>query len=195
MCHAGGSMNYSDITLEQMISLAAQAGAQAGIMAYKEELKISVKENNNRKLRNTRLLLGKYRLFKEHIDNATYKKSQIEEASAVNWFNEMYDPSNKADQIVSSIMNSAVKTRIMVQHISKMVDIYKVICERNGAAKMLRRYSAFYGRYISPKRIKYETVAEEWGVDVRTVQNDLKEAVQDFSSLLFGVDWLSKDNL
>lgn len=185
-------MNYSDFTPEQLIKHAAKIGAQAGIFAYKEQEKITAKEIKNRKLRNTRLLLGKYRMLSEHIDNATFKKSQIEDAQAIDWLNEMYDPNNKADQIVDSIMNSALKTKIIVQHIDKMIDIYRIVCERDGAVKMQRRYDAFYGRYIAEKRLRYETLAEKWNVDVRTIQNDIKEAVNDFSSLLFGVDWINK---
>lgn len=184
-------MNYSDFTPEQMINHIAKIGAQAGILAYKEQEKITAKEIKNRKLRNTRLLLGKYRMISEHIDNATFKKSQIEDAQVIDWVNEMYDPNNKADQIVESIMNSAVKTKIILQHINKMIDIYRFVCEKDGATKMLRRYDAFYGRYIADKRMKFETLAEKWNVDVRTIQNDIKEAVNDFSSLLFGVDWIN----
>lgn len=190
-------MKHSEMSPEQikMINLAAKIGAQAGIMAYKEELAQSSKDKQSRKLHNTKLLLSKYRMFREHIDNAAFKRTQIAEASAIKWLNEMYDPNNKADQVVESIMNSAVKTRIMVEHINKMVNIYNIMCENDGAPKMLRRYSAFYGRYISDKRVRYEIVAEEWNVDVRTIQADLKEAVKDFSALLFGVDWLSREEM
>ena len=41
--------------------------------------------------------------------------------------------------------------------------------------------------------IKYEDeeIADKWAVDVRTIQSDIKEAVKDFSHLLFGIDWLN----
>lgn len=187
-------MNYSDISQHQkaIIDFAARIGAQAGIDAYKAEQAATEKARHNRKLHNTRLLLGKYRMLKEHIENATFKKSQLSSASAVDWINEMYDPNNKADQIVESIMSSAVKTKIMVEHINKMIDIYTVICKKDNSHKMMRRLDVLNGRYISEQRVTFESIAEKWNVDVRTIQNDIKEAVEDVSSLLFGVEWLNR---
>ena len=90
-------------------------------------------------------------------------------------------------------MNSVIKTKIMVAHINKMLKIYEIYCSLDKSQKMKRRFEAFNGRYISKNRVRYETVAERWNVDVRTIQNDVNEAVNDFSSLLFGIDWISKD--
>lgn len=185
-------MNYTEIELK-LIRLAADVGAKAAILTMAEKEKIDKKFRKDRKLHNTRMLLDKYRMFNEHIENATYKREQIESASAINWLNEMYDPNNKADQIVASIMNSAVKTKIMVSHINKMLRIYEIYCNLDNSSKMKRRFEAFNGRYISKKRVRYETVAEKWNVDVRTIQNDVNEAINDFSSLLFGIDWISKN--
>ena len=182
-------MSYTETELK-LIKLAADVGAKAAILTMAEKEKIDKKSRKDRKLHNTRMLLDKYRMF---IENATYKREQIEAASAINWLNEMYDPNNKADQIVASIMNSAVKTKIMVAHINKMLKIYEIYCNLDNSSKMKRRFEAFNGRYISKKRVRYETIAENWNVDVRTIQNDVNEAVNDFSSLLFGIDWISKN--
>lgn len=185
-------MSYSETDIKSMIELAARVGAESALLTVEEKGKIDSKTRHNRKLKNTRLLLDKYRMFNEHIDNATYKVDQIKSAEAVDWINEMYDPRNRADQVVESIKNSAIKTRIMVAHINKMIKIYEIYCNVDDLPKMKRRFQAFYGRYISEKRVRYEKVAEEWNVDVRTIQMDVNEAVNEFSALLFGVDWVSK---
>lgn len=187
-------MNYSGITQQQreIIDYAAHIGAQAGIAAYKEEQRYEQQEKQNRKLHNTRLLLSKYRMLKTHIENATFKKSQLTSASAIEWINEMYDPQNKADQIVESIMNSAVKTKIMFEHINKMLDIYTMICQKGSTPKLMRRLEVLNGRYISENQVSFEAISEKWNVDVRTIQNDMKEAIEDFSLLLFGIDWINR---
>lgn len=187
-------MEDTQKNLRELISLAAKIGADAALYTVSEKQKIEAKQRKDKKLHNTRMLLNKYRIFNEHIDNATYKKEQITEASAVDWLNEMYDPNNRADAVVLSILNNALKTRIMVEHINKMVGIYEIYCnsvDEKNKVKMQRRYDAFYGRYIAPKRVKYEYVSEIWGVDIRTIQNDINEAINDFSSLLFGIDWIN----
>lgn len=186
-------MSFTDEEMSIFLQKVSETAAKATLQALEDKKKADVKAVLDRKLHNTRMLLNKYRLLNEHIDNATFKKAQIDTAEAIDWINEMYDPKNKADAIVASIKNSALKTRIMVAHINKMLRIYEIYCRADNSPKMLRRYQAFYGRYIADDRVRYETVAEEWGVDVRTIQSDVKDAVKDFSSLLFGIDWLSNE--
>lgn len=185
-------MNYSGDNFESLVKMIATVASQAALMTVEKKNEQERKERQKVKLRNTRLLLEKYRMFNEHIDNATFKVEQIKSAEAINWLNEMYDPNNKADQIVESIKNSAVKTRIIVAHINKMIKIYESYCKSDDSPKMKRRFEALYGRYISEKRVRYEKVAEKWNVDVRTIQADVNEAINEFSGLLFGVDWLDK---
>lgn len=185
-------MSFTDEEMSIFLQKVSETAAKATLQALEDKKKADVKAVSDRKLHNTRMLLNKYRLLNEHIDNATFKKSQIETAEAIDWINEMYDPNNKADAIVESIKNSALKTRIMVAHIQKMLRIYEIYCQSDKSPKMMRKYEAFYGRYISEKRVRYEKVAENWNVDVRTIQTDVKEAVKEFSSLLFGLDWMDK---
>lgn len=176
---------------EILIKKAAETAAKVALKTYEDKQKADIKALNDRKLHNTKMLLSNYRLLSEHVDNATYKREQIDTAEAINWINEMYDPNNKADVIVNSIKNSAIKTRIMVAHINKMLKIYKLYCNSDNSPKMLRRFEVLSGRYISTQRVKYEDIAEKWGVDVRTIQSDIKDAILDFSQLLFGIDWLN----
>lgn len=110
----------------------------------------------------------------------------------MNWYRAMYDPDNRSDQIVASIKNSAIKSRIMVEHIKNTVKVYDEYCnETIGSEPLIRRYEVLYQTYISPKPMTNEELAEKWYADVRTIQRDLKEAVQDISSLIFGMDWLN----
>lgn len=177
--------------VEILIKKAAETAAKVALKTYEDKQRAEMKAINDRKLHNTKMLLNNYRLLSKHIDNATYKREQIDTAEAINWINEMYDPNNKADAIVNSIKNSALKTKIMVAHINKMLKIYELYCHSENSPKMLRRYEVLEGRYIADARVRYEEIAEKWTVDVRTIQSDVKEAVKDFSQLLFGIDWLN----
>lgn len=177
--------------VEIFINKVAEAAAKVALQTYEDKQKAEMKAISDRRLHNTKMLLSNYRLLSEHIDNATYKREQIDTAEAINWINEMYDPNNQADVIVNSIKNSALKTRIMVAHINKMLKIYELYCNSDKSPKMKRRFEVLNGRYIAEKRVRYEEIADKWAVDVRTIQSDIKEAVKDFSHLLFGIDWLN----
>ena len=73
-----------------------------------------------------------------------------------------------------------------------MLHIYEIYCNDNDSEQMKRRYDALYGKYIANERVSYEDMAEKWNVDVRTIQRDIKIAENDFSVLLFGIDWLHR---
>ena len=65
-------MSLNDMTNEEIIKLAAQAGADAAIKEMTAEKQQAKKERKNRILRNTRILLENYRAFKAHSENAVY---------------------------------------------------------------------------------------------------------------------------
>lgn len=185
-------ITMSDMEISKIIELAASAGAKAALMAQEEKRKLDLEEWQDKKLRNTKLLLKNFRKLNLHINNAKFKKSQIDKTDADEYLFElmMYDPRNQRDAIVESIRQSVAKTEVIVSHILKMLKIYEIYCYQDGTDKYMRRYDALYGKYISPKEIKYDEIAEKYYVDIRTIQSDINEAIKEFSSLLFGFDAL-----
>ena len=99
---------------EILVKKAAETAAKVALKTYEDKQKADIKALNDRKLHNTKMLLSNYRLLSEHIDNATYKREQIDTAEAINWINEMYDPNNKADVIVNSIHFYNIGIRIFL---------------------------------------------------------------------------------
>ena len=65
------TVNHNDIA-----RIAAEVGARAGVMAYEEQRLRAKKERVDRRLRNTRLLLRKYRVFKLHCNNAVFAEDE-----------------------------------------------------------------------------------------------------------------------
>ena len=104
----------------------------------------------------------------------------------------MYDPNNRADQVVEGILNSTKKTKIILSHINSMLRVYEIYCNDSNSDQMLRRYDSLFGKYIADERVSYEDLAEKWNVDIRTIRRDIHAAENDFSVLLFGVDWLHR---
>ena len=71
-----------------------------------------------------------------------------------------------------------------------MLKIYEIYCYQDGTDKYMRRYNTLYSKYIAKKEIKYDEIVQKYDVDIRTIQSDINEAIEEFSSLLFGFDAL-----
>ena len=182
-------MNYQEL-VEELTKAAAQIAADITIKTIEEQRQADAKAIKDRRIHNTKLLLRKYRLFNEHIGSATFKESQINLAMAIDFSQQMYDPNNRADQVVEGILNSTKKTKIILSHINSMLRVYEIYCNDSNSDQMLRRYDSLFGKYIADERVSYEDLAEKWNVDIRTIRRDIHAAENDFSVLLFGVDWL-----
>ncbi len=154
-------------------------------------LEKSKKHKREKDLHNTKLLLENYRLFSGYIDNAVYKIEQIKDADTINWYKEFNTKGSKADAVVYSIKHSAVKSRLMVEHIKSMIDVYKKYCyEMKKTELNQRKYNILYYTYISEKYKNKEELSELYFVDVRTIQTNLKSAIEEFSALLFGLSYM-----
>ena len=184
-------MNYKEL-IEETVKIASEIASETALKTIEKQQQADAKAIKDRRIHNTKLLLRKYRLFNEHIGSSTFKESQINLAMAIDFSQEMYDPGNRADQVVNGILNSTKKTKIILSHINSMLHIYDIYCNEHDSEQMKRRYDTLYGKYIADERVSYEEMAEKWNVDVRTIRRDVHAAENDFSVLLFGVDWLHR---
>ena len=174
---------------EIIITMAAEAGARAALETLEKERGKAVRGRHDRRLRNTKLLLKNYRAFKKHSESAIYEASQIDE-NAIDILDLMWDPKNNHDTTINSIRQSAVRTSIIMEHIDRMLGIYKVICLNSGKLEDMRKYKVIYAMYISEKGYSAEEIAEAENIDSRTVYKDIDVACEKLSALIFGVDWL-----
>lgn len=177
------------LTVED-IRKAAMLYTSAVITELEKRKKQKSDEQRDYRLHNTKMLLRNYRRFVGFLDTADFKIDEIEEAETREWFRNMYDPSNRSDQIVLSIKSAAIKTRVIVEHIKTVIKAYKEYCDAVGTDISRRRYGVIYGKYISPTPMAKEDLAKKWFVDGRTVQRDLKAAEHEISSLMFGIDFI-----
>ena len=67
------------LALETAAKQSAETAARIAIATYKSEVDKNNKSRNDRRLRNTKLLLSNYREFKEFTKSAVFSKKQIEE--------------------------------------------------------------------------------------------------------------------
>lgn len=171
--------------IDAMIQQAALAGAQVASDAMMVGQRKSEKEKIDRRLHNTDLLLRNYRTLKASYENAVYKSKEGEVTEVLEDIMTMKDDK----VIVESIKTSAKRTAIMVQHIDKMLDVYRIYCSKL-SEKDKRRYKIIKAFYISKTPMTIAEISKKFSVSKVTVYEDIKIAKERLSSLFFGIDGL-----
>lgn len=181
--------------IEKMIESGVNEGIQKGLKQYDNLQKNKTKFRYDKRLRNTRLLLKNYRSFVEHCDNAKYLvenpiKKEIEKNNLkVQLFDDFYNLQDDA-YIVSSILKSKEKTRIILDHINLCLDFFQAKALKTNNQEMIRRYNVISDLYIKETPMTYEEIAEVEHISQKTVNRDRKKAIEELSVLIFGIDGL-----
>lgn len=177
--------------VETLVKIAAEAGAKAAMETLEKEKQKARKSRHDRRLRNTKLLLRNFRMFREHCKNAVFEVSQLDE-NAIDILDLMWNRST-SENFVESIKKSAQRTAIIMKHITDMLDLYEAYCFRSGKPEEARRYRVIEALYIADEPLTPAQIAETEGIDVRTVYKDVDAAAEKLSALIFGIDGLKSE--
>ena len=147
----------------------------------------------DRRLRNTKLLLKNYRMFKKHCTGAVYTDETgdhdgKEEETALELLDMMLQRDHSV--VVDSIRRSCKRTKIMVQHMDNMLDLYRVHREQSGNDASQRGYRIIRGLYLDAVPRTVEQIAEQEHISTRQVSRDRDAAIEQISMLMFGIDGL-----
>lgn len=181
------NITISPEMLQEIIRIASETA----IEKYQREAEKSRKAVRDKRLHNTKLLLQNYHCFVEHSKSAVYEASQLSEDDD---FEELMEElMSQTDgrvrvPVVRSIQESAAHTRIIVQHIDRMLECYKFICEHAKRSEEMRRYRTIYSLYIADEPKNQQQIADEEQIDLSTVFRDQKAGISKLSALIFG--WL-----
>lgn len=171
--------------IESMVQQAALAGAKVASDTMMVAQRKNEKERIDRRLHNTELLLRNYRTLKASCENAVYESKDGEVSEMLEDIMTM-----KSDKvIVESIRASAKRTALMIQHIDKMLDVYRIYCSKI-SDRDKRRYKIIKALYISKTPMKIDEISKKYSVSKVTVYEDIKIAKVRLSSLFFGIDGL-----
>lgn len=181
--------NQVIISMDSLMELVAEAAAKTAIGVYNEEHQMKQKERRRRILRNTKLLLENYRSFKTHISRSVYDLSTATE-SAVDLLDMMWDGTGNTLNI-QSIKQSVLRTAVIMDHITKMLKIYKGYC-RQSTPEAQRQYRVIRKMYVMDPPLTVEQISAEENVDVRTVYRDINVACKALSPLFFGIDGIQR---
>ena len=160
------------------------------IEAYQTERREAERQQKasfDKRLHNTRLLLQNYRSFVSFSEGAIYEASQCEE-DVYDVLSLMSGKSSDREFFVESIKTSAIRTRLIIEHVEKAVRDYGAYCERTKKEEDMRRYRTICRLYIDDDTWDVKEIATDENVDVSTVYKDVKEAVRRLTPRLFGID-------
>lgn len=142
------------------------------------------KEERDWRLRNTKLLLEKYRFLKAHCEGIPAEVEDLEETTTI------FDV--KALTLESLIEHKA-KSLKLLRYFEGVIEAYRKISSA-GQESSKRRFRAIDKLYLSEFPLTKNKLSKEEHVDIRTVERDAKRAIAELSVLLFGIkaaldDW------
>lgn len=181
----------SKADLLEICSRASKVGAEAGIEAYKAQQKEEGARIKDRRYHNTEILLRNYHLFRISLSQSIYDIHQIsDDVTAQDILNMMEN--RDTDTTVESIKQSTAKTAVIIKHIDRMLDLYRVACEQSGDDVAQRRYHVLCDRYIADPGLSIDEIADKYCVSKVSIYGDLKAAKEQMSALIFGIDGIKR---
>jgi DNA-directed RNA polymerase specialized sigma24 family protein len=188
-----GSDNVGNITIDKAIEIGVQAGVKEALDRIQKHKEDKFKYRHDKRLRNTKLLLRNYNKFRLHCKNAVYTSSEIDELNAIDVLDQI-DSIDDEGLYINSIKKTHDRTYIIIKHINRMVQLYKYSAEMDNDSNALRRYKVITIVYMSVKSKTYKEIAEELEVSEKTITRDIRQAVEELSSLIFGIDGLKLES-
>lgn len=171
--------------LDKMMANAALVGATVATDKMTVAFEKHQKEQKDRRLHNTKLLLKNYRMLKSSCRNAVFEGEKVSASELMEEIMSMKDD----HVIVESIRRSAIRTATILKHVDTMLDVYRLYCNKQGDREK-RQYKVIRAYYISNDKNTIQTLAKEFSVSKVTIYDDLKIGEERLSALFFGVDGL-----
>lgn len=172
----------------------AEIGAKAAIRAVERERKKFQRAQHDKKLHNTKLLLRHYRTLNEHYKHAVFDASKAREESDdfVEIMALMNSSLGDEELYVESIKQSVVRTKVIMAHVNKMLEIYQQLCENSRRSDDARHWRVLSALYLDEEATPAAQIASAEGIDKRTIYKDIDTCVADLTVLFFGIAGLEK---
>jgi len=166
-----------------------ERGVKAAMEYLEHERKQLCKGRQDRRLRNTKLLLRNYRDLKTHVTGAIFSARQAKE-SAIDILDGL-DSYDMTDELyIESVKRSQQRTVIILAHIDEMIRYYRISVERSNRPEDMRAYRVIMAMYIEDEPVSVDAIAEQEHIERRTVYKDINTGVRQLSALIFGIDSL-----
>lgn len=139
------------------------------------------------RLKNTRLLIKKYRQLKDFVGNAVSDLTQLLDEEDLALLEAMGCENLKVNK-VNSIKDRVIFTNTVIGHIETMLSVYKSKCKSSPKEEVKRRWRVLDAMYLAEEASTPEVIAEAEHISDRMVYRDIEAAVRDISNLFFGLE-------
>lgn len=180
------TFNISERELKDLM----QRASTAGIEAYRNEHEETARRKAAKILYRTKTLLERYTQLNEYANNSVYTLERAEEVNegiadleVLTKFGIFDD-----DKTLHNLKRSVVTVNMVMAHVNTMLEVYRKECESSASKVKQRQYRVIENLYLSENKLNTKEIAEMEGEDVRTIQNDAKQAREDLTALIFGLD-------
>lgn len=172
--------------------IGAEIGAAAAVEAVEREQEGYRKRKYEWEYHNTKLLLRNYRRLKKYYENAVFSSGGGEDEAGGSFGSIMRGAgrSGSDEVFVESIQKSYATTKIIMDHVDKMLECYGAMCRQSSRKDDARHWRVLEGLYLSEEYTTAEKIAKREGIEKRTVYRDVDVCVSDLTALLFGVEGL-----
>lgn len=183
-----GKKNSDGISLSaDQLKKIIETASRVAIEEYHKEFDRSRQENRDKRLYNTRLLMEKYRGMVKYSESAVYDAAQLEDDLDLQTLLDIMGCSYDSHTLsVQSIQERVGKVRIILDHVTRMLDYYKFRCESSGKTEIVRKWEVIKALYLDEEIKTVQDLAEVYFVDERTIYRYNRAALQDLSALFFG---------
>lgn len=173
---------------DEQLKMIYETAARAGIEAYKEEHARAESERSSKVLNNAKKLVMNYRRFKDMCDNSVYDKNTTTDLDFKDVLELMSGNFRDKDFTVLSIKEKVSRTKMIMEHVDAMLDVYRKHCEMSPDPEEMRRYRIIEELYLSDEPLKPSDIAEMESITVSTVYRDVDKACKKLAVLFFGID-------
>lgn len=177
------TLNIPKGIAKEITKVATETAVKAFMNAKNEEL---MKTKDNR-FHNTKLLVQRYRSFKDYCDNAIYETAQLCGESNEEILALMGVDCGTAYQ-VGSIRNGVIVTKIIMEHVDTMLNCYHSRCMSSKKPEKKRRWRVLNYMYLGSTLKSAQEVADIEHISLSSVYLDIDAACEELSSLIFGLD-------
>ncbi len=174
---------------DSVVRVAAEVATRTALEIYETERKKEKQQRIRKRLHDTKRLLRNYREIKTHADDAIASLSDISNDD-YDFFREMLT----ADDLdVMAIKRTKARSAIMLAHIDAMLQTYQTACFLSKRPEEQRRYRVLEAMCLVDEPLPVKDIADQEGIDTRTVYKDYDAACEKMSALLFGIQFIDRE--
>lgn len=181
---------------KQEIEQICEEAAQKAAAKYTKEKSAAIKREHSKLLYNTKKLLENYTKLKDYVENAVSSVDEVKENDFINPEELLGFRILDSDQMLNSMIRGINRTKLMLAHIDRMLEVYRADCQRSSSTVKQRRWEIIRMMYLDRDDQKStKQIAEYYNMEISGIQKEAKAARRDLTALFFGLDAMFIDSM